>query len=162
MPNHPELTRKRQETGGKRASGVTTAAPTPSRFARDCGYRGCGPLTGTFFRLLLSWPRCGTRLCHPLVVSPESPLSHLRTMTARLGGRMIAVEKTIRTHSPAHWDGPPKSWRLRRPQTYRFPLPFLQSLTTLALPFTVRVHFRFPFSPFPFLDCARGFGGQRQ
>lgn len=48
------------------------------------------------------------------------------------------------------------------PQTYRFPLPFLQSLTTLALPFPVRVHFRFPFSPFPFLDHARGFGGQRQ
>lgn len=162
MPNHPELTTKRQETGGKRASGVTTAAPTPSRFARDCGYRGCGPLTGTFFRLLLSWPRCGTRLCHPLVVSPESPLSHLRTMTARLGGRMIAVEKTIRTHSPAHWDGPPKSWRLRRHRLTGFLCLFLQSLTTLALPFPVRVHFRFPFSPFPFLDHARGFGGQRQ
>lgn len=148
MPNDPELTTKRQETGGKRASGVTTAAPTPSRFARDCGYRGCGPLTGTFFRLLLSWPRCGTRLCHPLVVSPESPLSHLRTMTARLGGRMIAVEKTIRTHSPAHWDGPPKSWGLRWPQTYRFPLPFSSISYNLSSSVSGPRSLPLPFLPF--------------
>lgn len=46
------------------------------------------------------------------------------------------------------------------PQTYRFPLPFLQSLTTLALPFPVRVHFRFPFSPFRFLIALVGLEGR--